>query len=110
MKTATTVWDCSIVLAKYLEYQNTHKSPGFLQGKKVLELGAGTGLAGLASAALGALVTITDVEDVVPQLNRNIALNQDVAAQVKATHFDWISRSVKSPNLGRNHPRHFESL
>jgi len=54
--TGLTVWDGSVVLAKFLEARFAS-----LAGERVLELGAGPGLAGLAAAALGADATITDL-------------------------------------------------
>ena len=47
--TGLITWDGAIVLAKYLE---TH--PTIVHRKRVLELGAGTGVAGVAAALLGA--------------------------------------------------------
>lgn len=47
------VWDGAIVLAKFLE-KYERNNPGHFQNKFVLELGAGTGLVGLATWALGA--------------------------------------------------------
>ena len=47
--TGLITWDGAIVLAKYLE---TH--PTIVHGKSVLELGAGTGVAGIAAVLLGA--------------------------------------------------------
>ena len=44
------VWDASIALVKYLEHTG-HRD---VVGKRVLELGAGTGVVGLATALLGA--------------------------------------------------------
>ena len=52
---AAVVWDAAIVLGRYLE----KKAPE-LQGKKVIELGAGTGVAGIVASFLGGKVTITD--------------------------------------------------
>lgn len=47
-------------------------------GAPVLELGAGTGLAGLSAAALGACVLLTDVRGIVRGvLARNVALNHE---------------------------------
>lgn len=46
------VWDASLVLAKYLETMSSQKSE-FLSGIKVLELGSGLGVVGLAAATLG---------------------------------------------------------
>lgn len=52
---AAVVWDAAIVLGRYLE----KKAPE-LQGKKVIELGAGSGVAGIVASFLGGKVTITD--------------------------------------------------
>lgn len=47
-----------------------------VKGKRALELGAGTGLAGLCAAAIGGHVLLTDVKSVVTgMLERNIAAN-----------------------------------
>ena len=46
------VWDAAMVLAKYLELG--HKTESFdIKGKKIIELGAGTGIVGLCAAVLG---------------------------------------------------------
>lgn len=52
---AAVVWDAAIVLGRYLE-----KIAAQLHGKKVIELGAGTGFTGIVASLLGGNVTITD--------------------------------------------------
>ena len=47
---AVVVWDAALVLAHFLEH---NRSSLDLRGKRVLELGAGTGIVGLTAAALG---------------------------------------------------------
>ncbi|CAM9400068.1 unnamed protein product [Discosporangium mesarthrocarpum] len=42
-------WDCSLVLVRYLE-----KRPEEVRGRRVLELGCGIGLPGIASVIMGA--------------------------------------------------------
>ncbi|KAG7246474.1 hypothetical protein CRUP_017229, partial [Coryphaenoides rupestris] len=67
------VWDAAIVLAKYFEaecFQNRWANA------RVLELGAGTGVVGLMAAALGAHVTVTDLEDLQTLLRVNIQENK----------------------------------
>lgn len=71
---AAVVWDAAIVLGRYLE-----KMAAQLQGKKVIELGAGTGFAGIVASLLGGNVTITD---------RKMALN--------------VTRMNVEGNLGEN--------
>ncbi|XP_034531716.1 protein-lysine methyltransferase METTL21D [Notolabrus celidotus] len=73
------VWDAAIVLSKYLETKqfNSPSSGGNVWAdSRVLELGAGTGAVGLMAAALGAQVTVTDLEDLQTLLRRNIQENQ----------------------------------
>ncbi|MFS7915897.1 putative lysine methyltransferase, S-adenosyl-L-methionine-dependent methyltransferase [Helianthus anomalus] len=73
----TTVWDASMVLVKYLE-KNCRKgrfSPSKLKGKRVIELGAGCGVAGFGMAMLGCDVVSTDQVEVLPLLMRNVERN-----------------------------------
>eukprot|EP01023_Acetabularia_acetabulum_P066506 TRINITY_DN8991_c0_g2_i1.p1 TRINITY_DN8991_c0_g2~~TRINITY_DN8991_c0_g2_i1.p1 ORF type:complete len:397 (+),score=44.51 TRINITY_DN8991_c0_g2_i1:91-1281(+) len=75
----TTVWDASIVLAKYLEKCNNQNNgdPSLrrLRGKTVLELGSGMGLGGMVCALKGANVILTDQKEVLPLLNSNVGQN-----------------------------------
>ncbi len=66
------MWDAGIVLLRYLcEAKHAH----IIQGHRVVELGAGTGIVGLAAARLGAAsVVLTDLTDVCPLLTQNVAL------------------------------------
>jgi predicted nicotinamide N-methyase len=61
----------------------------------VLELGSGTGLVGMAAAAVWGLnVTLTDLEDVEDNLRFNIQKNYDKVVEVRGGHvsaevLDW---------------------
>ncbi|ERM97434.1 hypothetical protein AMTR_s00124p00014420, partial [Amborella trichopoda] len=73
----TTVWDASMVLAKFLE-RNCRKGQfclNKLKGKRAIELGAGCGLAGFGMALLGCNVISTDQKEVLPLLMRNVERN-----------------------------------
>ncbi|KAF9356199.1 hypothetical protein BGX26_005589 [Mortierella sp. AD094] len=100
--TAKSVWDCSILLSKYLEALSEQK-PGFWTGKRVLELGAGQGIASLSAAALGAeRVIVTDVESAVPGLVQGVTLNGFSAPQVQVTALDWTNRKQAIEHIWNN--------
>ncbi|CBJ48314.1 conserved unknown protein [Ectocarpus siliculosus] len=71
----TTIWDASVILVRYMERNPQLYSRRRLEGKRVLELGAGCGLAGMYFALQGAHVTFTDLIEVVPLLQRNVTMN-----------------------------------
>ncbi|XP_016508074.1 uncharacterized protein LOC107825699 isoform X1 [Nicotiana tabacum] len=97
----TTVWDASMVLVKFLE-KNCRKgrfSPSKLRGKRVIELGAGCGVAGFGMALLGCDVVSTDQTEVLPLLMRNMERNtsrimqtgsgSDSFGSIEAAELDW---------------------
>ncbi|XP_036387760.1 EEF1A lysine methyltransferase 3-like [Megalops cyprinoides] len=67
---AAPVWDAALCLCRHLEQQSLD-----LRGKRVIELGAGTGIVGILAARLGAEVTLTDLPYAVPQLEKNVLAN-----------------------------------
>ncbi|KAK5872247.1 hypothetical protein PBY51_012966 [Eleginops maclovinus] len=67
---ASRVWESALHLCGYLEEQFVE-----LRGKRVIELGAGTGVVGILAARLGAVVTLTDLPKVLPQLQANVSAN-----------------------------------
>ncbi|XP_069806003.1 protein N-lysine methyltransferase METTL21D isoform X2 [Dendropsophus ebraccatus] len=68
------VWDAAIVLSKFLERRECAE-PGLFSGRRVLELGSGTGIVGIMAATLGASVTVTDLEDLQDLMKTNIESN-----------------------------------
>ena len=64
------VWDAAVVLARHLAAAGP---PGWLRGRRVLELGAGCGLSGLVAWLQGAEVWLTEAADIVPITARNAA-------------------------------------
>lgn len=67
---ASTVWDSSIVLAKYLE-----KNAARYAAARCLDLSAGCGLPGIVLAKLGAKVTATDLGPNLVLLEKNAKAN-----------------------------------
>lgn len=85
---ASTVWDSSIVLAKYFE-----KRPDLVRGKRCLELGAGCGLVGIVMAVLeAATVTLTDMAGNLPLLEKNKQLlEEDCKKRITIKELMWGS-------------------
>ncbi|KAJ6670381.1 S-ADENOSYL-L-METHIONINE-DEPENDENT METHYLTRANSFERASES SUPERFAMILY PROTEIN [Salix viminalis] len=97
----TTVWDASMVLVKFLE-RNCRRGrfcPSKLKGKRVIELGAGCGVAGFGMALLGCDVVATDQIEVLPLLMRNAERNtarimqkdsnSDSFGSIQVAELDW---------------------
>lgn len=87
--TAWAVWDGAPAAAKYLEAAAAELLARHAF-RCILELGSGTGLAGLAAAAALQLpTTLTDLPEALPALQLNIAANPGLAQLVAAAQLDW---------------------
>jgi len=80
------VWDAAVLLSKFI----SKNRESFKSVKRVVELGSGTGLCGLAVAYLlpQAEVVLTDNQPHVPLLQRNAELNG--LPNVKVEELDWF--------------------
>ena len=84
---STVIWECGIVLAKLIDRAAAGVLPTDsplhthgvlpLHGRRAIELGSGTGVLGVAVAALGSRVLLTDVPDALDILRRNAQLNEE---------------------------------
>lgn len=83
--TCRRLWPTSIVLARFL-----CDHPALVRGKRVIELGAGTGCAGVTCAALGASqVVLTDMPEAVPLLSDNVTRNAALTGRMQAAPCTW---------------------
>ncbi|KAM0914681.1 hypothetical protein ACQ4PT_011335 [Festuca glaucescens] len=85
--TGSWLWDSALVLTSHL----ASAEPSQLLGATVLELGAGTGLPGIAAVAcLGAArCVLTDVRPLLPGLRANAEANGLDAAQADVRELRW---------------------
>lgn len=88
-------WGSSYLLAKRLEDINLQYL-GDIRGKqqRILELGSGTGLVGLAAAAIWqSPIWLTDLPEIVPNLKKNAELNEQTilssGGRVAVEELDW---------------------
>nr|XP_060618804.1 EEF1A lysine methyltransferase 3 [Anolis sagrei ordinatus] len=70
---AAPVWEAALTLCEYFEAEKLN-----FWGKKVIELGAGTGVVGIVASLLGGDVTITDLPVALKQIEENIHRNLPV--------------------------------
>ena len=71
-----TVWDCGEIAAEFFWESTTD-----FGGIHLLELGSGTGLAGIAAACAGAQVRLTDLQGALPLIRENVEANEALIAQ-----------------------------
>lgn len=95
------VWDTAICVAKYFEREGD-----VWVGKRVLELGCGTGLLGMVVRCLGAeCVVLTDQSILLSHLQRNVDHNEAVLGQT-----DGMSRGVFVKELDWGNTNHIQSI
>ncbi|RWR89612.1 protein-lysine methyltransferase METTL21D [Cinnamomum micranthum f. kanehirae] len=110
MHVGTSVWPCSLVLAKFVERwlllspsasPNPYSSSLLLfPNKRAVELGAGCGPAGMALSLLGlSNITLTDIAPVMPALKRNLKRNRPA-----------LQRNLKTAVLYWNNHKQLEAL
>lgn len=77
------LWDSAMVLSYMLHGLQASK------GKRLLELGAGLGAPGLAAAANGFDVTLSDYEDIILDFQR-VSVAASGLSNVECTMLDWL--------------------
>ncbi|XP_072321792.1 uncharacterized protein mettl21ca isoform X2 [Eucyclogobius newberryi] len=94
---AANTWPGSLAICKYLE---RHSKEMNLVDKAVLEIGAGTGLAAIVAALLGAWVTATDLPDALSNLRANLSRN----TRGRSRHTPQVAALPWSFNLESTYP------
>ncbi|XP_067894311.1 EEF1A lysine methyltransferase 3-like [Heterodontus francisci] len=89
------VWDAGIALCRYFEKENIS-----FTGKKVIELGSGTGIVGILATLLGGNVTLTDQPNILQQIEYNVATNIPSACRhrLNVRPLTWGEDHTKFPN------------
>ncbi|KAM8802850.1 elongation factor Ts, mitochondrial isoform 2-T2 [Rhynchonycteris naso] len=81
-----TSWSGALSLCNYFENQNVN-----FRDKKVIELGAGTGIVGILAALQGGDVTITDLPLALEQIQGNVQANVPAGGRAQAGSFPFRS-------------------
>ncbi len=78
------LWDAAMILSYVLGAQKG------VEGKRLLELGAGLGAPGLAAAAAGFEVTLSDYEDIIMDFQK-VSGAASGLSNVDYLHLDWLN-------------------
>lgn len=97
------VWDGSLVFIYYL-IKNKNKYKDIFKGKKIIELGAGTGVCSLLIAALFDIecIYITDLDKNVELIDENIKINKHLFynKSIVSAGVDWTNvKSYENLNI-----------
>lgn len=86
-------WTSALYLSRYLEQnQNQFLSANIDRPVKILDVGSGTGIVGIAASKLfshNVQVTVTDVAEVVPNMVKNIEINRTGIDNITAAPLVW---------------------
>ena len=83
------VWDAAIVLSQVLARSEAFSCIPW-RDQLVVELGAGTGLVGLATAMLGSEVLLTDLRECIPLMEVNCRVNsKKIQGSARAAVLEW---------------------
>ncbi|XP_071990921.1 elongation factor Ts, mitochondrial isoform X2 [Engystomops pustulosus] len=82
----------ALYLCTYFEEQKLN-----FKGKKVIELGAGTGIVGILASLLGGRVTVTDLPHALPQIRKNVSVNVSLDQAPDVCALSWGIDQVHFP-------------
>ncbi|KAI0644463.1 putative methyltransferase-domain-containing protein [Trametes meyenii] len=119
--TGSVLWHASVDFAEVVLQQLHRKDPAsllvpdLLSGAHVVELGAGTGLLAVVLAPFARHYTVTDIEDLVPLIRKNVSRNRPQppvsrpggkaplppTPSITVTALDWVEIRTAAPSLKR---------
>ncbi|XP_067847945.1 EEF1A lysine methyltransferase 3-like [Heptranchias perlo] len=94
MGVSSYIWDAGIALCRYFEKEDIS-----FTGKKVIELGSGTGTVGILATLLGGNVTLTDQPNILKQIDNNVSINIPFACRhrLKVCALTWGQDQANFP-------------
>jgi predicted nicotinamide N-methyase len=100
--TGLNVWDGAMLLARFIE-----KVPNIIKNKRVIELGSGCGVVGIAAAISGCKeVVMTDLSYALPLMRKNVERNEaawkDKEVVVSCKECDWFQPPAVDELLGED--------
>ena len=100
--TGLNIWDGAMLLARYIE-----KVPNIVKNKRVIELGSGCGVVGIAAAICGCEeMVLTDLSYALPLMRENVERNkaawEDKEVVVSCKECDWFQPPPVDELLGHD--------
>lgn len=109
-------WGSSFILSSRLVRERKNRdlagesSPKILSFQNpVLELGTGTGLVGMTASRLGYDLTVTDLAEIIPNLETNVIQNKMKGDKISAEVLDWTD-AKKDGFLDNHGPNSFNTI
>ncbi|XP_067847581.1 EEF1A lysine methyltransferase 3-like [Heptranchias perlo] len=89
------IWESGLTLCRFFEREKMS-----FCGRKVIELGSGTGIVGILAVMLGGKVTLTDQPHVLKQIKHNVSINVPPSYEHYSTvrALSWGSNHTQFPN------------
>ena len=97
--TGLNVWDGAMLLARYIE-----RVPNIVKNKRIIELGSGCGVVGIAAAICGCKeVVMTDLSYALPLMRENVDINRAAlnGKDVLVKECDWFQPPAVAELLGQ---------
>ncbi|XP_019615199.1 PREDICTED: protein N-lysine methyltransferase METTL21A-like [Branchiostoma belcheri] len=81
----TKVWHAGEAFCEFIQRRGRQ-----FEDKKVIEVGAGTGLVGIVASLMGADVTLTDLKSILPNMEENVKINTEGCKhRPKVCELEW---------------------